>query len=289
MKFGISLFPTHFSANPVDAAVEAEKLGFESFFVSEHSHIPLDTDFPLSDDVPMPYRSMYDPFVAMAAMAAATKTIKVGTAIIIVPQHHPINCAKAIASIDHMSGGRVLFGVGAGWNPPEMENHGVAFKDRFKFMREALEAMTELWTQEEAEYHGELVNITRSWQWPKPAQKPRPPIIIAGSGPNILKRCVEMGDGWMPIFVADWHESLEGKMVNFNKLPEYNAELRRLEEAAGKPKTQITAMGLPPTPEYLDILEENGVERLVLTIPPDNPEAGFEALQGYADAVAAYM
>lgn len=289
MKFGISLFPTHFSASPTESAVEAERLGFESFFVSEHSHIPLDTEFPLADEVPMPYRSMYDPFVAMAAMAAVTKTIKVGTAITIIPQHNPINCAKAIASIDHMSGGRVLFGVGAGWNPPEMENHGVAFEDRFKFMRESIEAMKQFWTQEEAEYHGELINISRSWQWPKPVQQPHPPIIVAGSGPNILKRCVSLGDGWMPIFVADWHESLEGKMVNFNKLPEYNAELRRLEEAAGKPKTQITAMGLPPLPEYLDGLEENGVERLVLTIPPDSPEAGREALQAYADTVAAYM
>lgn len=289
MKFGLSLFPTHFSAGPVEIAIEAERLGFESFFVSEHSHIPVDTKFPLADEVPMMYRSMYDPFVAMAAMAAVTKTIKVGTAIIIVPQHNPINCAKSIASIDHMSGGRVLFGVGAGWNPLEMRHHGVDFSNRFKFMRESLAAMKELWTKDEAEYHGELIDISPSWLWPKPVQKPHPPIIVAGSGPNILKRCVELGQGWMPIFTPDWHDSLEGKMVNYNKLPEYCVKLRELEEEAGKPHTSITAMGLPPTPEYLDVMEKNGVERLVLNLPSDSPEAGFEALQAHADAVNAYM
>ncbi|MDA0338349.1 MAG: TIGR03619 family F420-dependent LLM class oxidoreductase, partial [Proteobacteria bacterium] len=183
MEFGVSIFPTQFSAQPAELAVEAEKLGFESFFVSEHSHIPLSTDFALGGEVPMAYRSMYDPFVALGTAAAVTKTIKLGTAILIMPQRDPINCAKSISTLDRVSNGRVVFGIGAGWNPPEMENHGVAFENRFKITRERIEAMKQFWTEEEAEYHGDLVDISRSWQWPKPVQTPPPPILIAGAGP----------------------------------------------------------------------------------------------------------
>ena len=255
MKFGVSLFPTHFSASPVELAKMAEGLGFESFFVSEHSHIPVDTDFALGGEVPMGYRSMFDPFAALGAVAAVTDTIKIGTAICIIPQHDPINCAKAISTLDQLSGGRVLFGVGAGWNPPEMENHGVAFSNRFKITRERLEAMKALWTEEEAEYQGELVSFSRSWQWPKPIQTPYPPILVAGAGPNILKRVVALGNGWMPVLAPEWHESMAGKLNSLEALPGKVAEARRLEEAAGKAKTSITAMGLAPEPKYIDTLE----------------------------------
>lgn len=290
MQFGVSLFPTHFSADPTEIALEAERLGFESFFVSEHSHIPLDTDFPLADEIPMAYRSMYDPFVALGAVAAVTEKIKLGTAICIVPQHHPINLAKAVSTVDQLSNGRAILGIGAGWNPPEMENHRVAFSDRFKATRESVEAMKQLWTQEEAEYQGDVFSFTRSWQWPKPVQKPHPPILVAGSGPNILKRVVQLGDGWMPIFVpeAAWDESMRGHTVPLEELPDMVAATRRLEEEAGKGKTTISAMGLPATTEFIDKLEENGVERLILNLPHDSKEAGFEQLQAHADAVAAY-
>ena len=289
MKFGVSLFPTHFSAQPADIAVEAEKLGFESFFVSEHSHIPVNTVFALGGEVPMAYRSMYDPFVALGAAAAVTTTIKLGTAILIVPQRDPINCAKSISTLDQISGGRFIFGVGAGWNPPEMENHRVEFKNRFKITRERVEAMKAFWTEEEAEYHGDLVHITKSWQWPKPIQKPHPPVLIAGAAAGVLKRVVAYGDGWLPVLTPQWHESLTNKVVDLNKLPELVAETRRLEEEAGRGKTTISAMGLVPVPEFIDVLEENGVERMVLGLSHDNPEEAFEQLNNYANDIAPYL
>jgi probable F420-dependent oxidoreductase len=289
MHFGVSIFPTHLGGNPADIAAAAERLGFESFFVSEHSHIPVSTDFPIADEVPMVYRSMFDPFVALAAAAAVTSTIKLGTAIIILPQHDAINCAKAISSLDQISNGRVLFGIGAGWNPPEMENHGVAFEDRFKATRERIEAMKELWTNEEAEYQGDLVKFEKSWQWPKPVQKPHPPLLIAGSGPNILKRVVSLGDGWLPVFAPEWHESLQNKQTPLKDLAKFNIELRELEKKAGKPKTEITALGLWPAPELVETLMENGVERMLLTLPPDNAQAALDQLDTYANDIAQYV
>ncbi len=288
MKFGVSIFVTHFSAGPAEIAVEAERLGFESLFVSEHSHIPVDTKFPLSDDVPMTYRSMFDPFVALGAAAAATRTIKLGTAICILPQHDPIHCAKAVSTIDQISGGRMILGIGAGWNPPEMENHGVAFSNRFKIMRERAEAMKQLWTQEEAEYHGELVNISRSWQWPKPVQKPHPPILVAGAGAGIIKRVVGYGDGWLPVITDQWHESMRNKLTPLHEMPEMIAQQRRLEEEAGRGPTTISSLGLPPEAKYIDRLSELGIERMIFTLSSDGRDQAFSQLQAYADAVSAY-
>ncbi|MBI1182320.1 MAG: TIGR03619 family F420-dependent LLM class oxidoreductase [Alphaproteobacteria bacterium] len=288
MKFGVSIFVTHFSAGPAEIAVEAERLGFESLFVSEHSHIPVDTQFALGGDVPMAYRSMLDPFVALGAAAAVTRTITLGTAICILPQHDPIHCAKAVSTLDQVSGGRIVFGIGAGWNPPEMENHGVAFGNRFKVMRERAEAIRRLWTEDEAEYHGDFVDFSRSWQWPKPLQKPHPPILVAGAGAGVIKRAVGYGDGWMPVIASQWHESMRGKMTPLHELPMMVAEQRQLEEAAGRGRTSITALGLPPTAEFIDALEENGVERMVFGLPHDGREQAFAQLQAYADAISAY-
>ena len=289
MKFGVSFFPTHFSAAPTELAMTAEGLGFEAFFVSEHSHIPVDTDFALGGEVPMGYRSMFDPFATLGAIAAATTKINIGTAICIIPQHDPINCAKAISTLDQLSNGRVIFGIGAGWNPPEMENHGVAFANRFKVTRERLEAMKALWTQEEAEYQGELVRFTRSWQWPKPVQSPHPPILVAGAGPNIIKRTVALGDGWMPVLAPQWDDSLAGKLNSLEALPDRVAEGQRLADAVGKPPPTITAMGLPATAEYIDHLEANGVERMVFGLTHDSPEAAFEQLHAHGEAISGYL
>ena len=163
MKYGISLFPTASGMPPHLAAQKAEQAGFESFFVSEHSHIPVSTDFPIGEEVPLIYKSMYDPFVALAAAASTTKSIKLGTAICIMPQHNPINCAKSLATIDQISSGRVVFGIGAGWNQPEMEHHGVLFNDRFSVTQESVEIMKRFWTQEEAEFQGKHFKIAPSW------------------------------------------------------------------------------------------------------------------------------
>jgi len=289
MKYGISIFSTATGMPPHLAAQKVEELGFESFFVSEHSHIPVSTDFPIGDEVPLIYKSMYDPFVAMAAAASVTSTIKLGTAICILPQHNPINCAKSLATIDQISGGRVVFGIGAGWNPPEMEQHGIRFSDRFSVTQESVEVMKAFWSEEEAEFHGKHFDIQPSWMWPKPIQAPHPELSLAGAGPNILKRAVKIAGGWMPVFAMRWHDSMAGKQTPLETLGEDQQRLRRLEAEMGKPKTIISAMGLPPTPQYIDYLLEHDVERMILTAPNDKIEACEDTIEKYARAISTYL
>ena len=289
MKFGISIFSTATGMPPHLAAQKAEQLGFESFFVSEHSHIPVSTDFPIGDEVPLIYKSMYDPFVAMAAAASVTSTIKLGTAICILPQHNPINCAKSLATIDQISGGRVVFGIGAGWNPPEMEHHGVRFSDRFSVTQESVEVMKAFWSEEEAAFHGKHFDIQPSWMWPKPVQSPYPELSLAGAGPNILTRAVKIAGGWMPVFAMQWHDSMVGKQTPLETLGEDQQTLRRLEAEMGKPKTIISAMGLPPTPQYIDYLLEHDVERMILTAPNDETAACEDTIDQYVQAISAYL
>ena len=288
MKFGLSAFVSHLGLQPEDLARHAETAGFESFFVSEHTHIPVSTDFPIADEVPLIYKSMYDPFVALAAAAAVTTDIRLGTAICILPQHDVVNCAKAVATLAHISKGRVTLGVGAGWNPPEMEHHGIAFSDRFAVTRESLEAMRCLWQDEVAEYHGDHINFEPSWAWPKPVQSPQPEVLLAGAGPNILKRVVNLADGWMPVFAMQWHDSMAGKQTPLETLAQDQAMLRELEAKKGKPKTTISAMGLPPTAEYIDYLMGHGIERMILSVPNEEPKIAEDVLGQYAEAIASY-
>lgn len=288
MKFGVSIFPTHYTAGPGAVAAEAERLGFESFWVSEHSHIPIDTVFPFADKVPEDYRSMFDPFVVLGAAAEATETIRLGTAICLISQHDPINCAKAVASIDQLSGGRFEFGIGAGWNPPEMENHGTRFADRFKMTRERLQAMKILWTEDEAEYHGDLVNITRSWMWPKPIQRPHPPVLIAGAGPNILRRVIRQGDGWMPFVVSNWSQAMRNRMTPLGDFTTQVDELRRLEAELDAPRKTISVKGLMAIPNDIETLLALDVDRMILPLPQAGRDEVFAVLASHADAVAPY-
>ena len=289
MKFGISIFSTATGMPPHLAAKKAEKLGFESFFVSEHSHIPVSTNFPLGDEVPRIYKSMYDPFVALASAASVTSTIKLGTAICILPQHNPINCAKSLATIDQISRGRVVFGIGAGWNPPEMLHHGVRFSDRFSVTQESVEVMKAFWSEEEAEFHGKHFDIQPSWMWPKPVQSPYPELSLAGAGPNILKRAIKIAGGWMPVFAMQWHDSLAGKQTRLESLAEDQQTLRALEDVMGKPKTIISAMGLPPTRQYIDYLLEHDVERMILTAPNEETSICEDTIDHYSQAISAYL
>ena len=288
MKFGISIFSTATGMQPHKVAQKAESLGFESFFVSEHSHIPVSTDFPIADEVPLVYKSMYDPFVALAAAAAVTNTIKLGTAICILPQHNPVNCAKSLATLDQISGGRVVFGIGAGWNPPEMEHHGVQFKDRFRVTQESVEVMKAFWREEVAEYRGKHFDIKPSWMWPKPVQTPYPELSLAGAGPNILKRAVRIAGGWMPVFAMQWHDSMAGKQTPLETLAHDQQALRELEAELGRPRTVISAMGLPATPQYIDYLLANDVDRMILTAPNDDATLCEQYIEQYADATASY-
>ncbi|HEY5475301.1 MAG TPA: TIGR03619 family F420-dependent LLM class oxidoreductase [Tepidiformaceae bacterium] len=172
MKFGIQMFPTDYAIPVTELGRAAEDLGFESLFFPEHTHIPTSrrTPYPGGTELPLEYSHTLDPFVAMAAVAAVTKTLKVGTGICLVMQRDPIVLAKEVASVDHLSGGRVLFGIGGGWNEDEMENHGTKPSERWKILRERIFAMKEIWTKDEAEYHGKYVNFDPIWSWPKPAR-----------------------------------------------------------------------------------------------------------------------
>ena len=289
MKFGISMFTTDQSASPMEVAKLVEDHGFDSFWLSEHSNMPLSTDFPLGDEIPREYSSMLDPFVALAAAAAATSRIKLGTAICLVTQRDPINCAKAVASIDHISNGRMLFGIGAGWNEPEMRNHGTDPSTRFRLMRERVEAMKALWTQEAAEYHGRLVDFEATLQWPKPVQKPHPPVLVAGAAGNILKRVVAYGDGWLPVVVAEGTDQTKGRMTSLAELETMVPELNAMAAAAGKPNPSITASGMGLEPAALEKMQELGIERLILRLTPEPLEVITDQVKAHAANVKASL
>ncbi|MBV8751329.1 MAG: LLM class F420-dependent oxidoreductase [Hyphomicrobiales bacterium] len=200
MHCGVTMFPTDYSIQPHDLAAEAEARGFESVWLPEHSHIPTSrkSPWPGGGELPKFYYDSYDPFVSLGAAAAVTKKIKLGFGICLVIERDPIHTAKEVSTLDRLSNGRVLFGIGGGWNAEEMANHGTAFETRFKLMRERIAAMKEIWTQSKPKYSGELVKFDEMMQWPKPVQKPHPPIIVGGAYPHAARRAVAYGDGWIP-------------------------------------------------------------------------------------------
>jgi probable F420-dependent oxidoreductase len=201
MDFGALMFFTDTAISAVDLARALEERGFESVWAPEHSHIPTSrqSPWPGGGELPKVYYEAMDPFVSLTAAAVATRTLKVGTGVCLVQQRDPIQTAKLVASIDQVSNGRFLFGIGGGWNAEEMADHGTAFATRFKLMRERIEAMKEIWTKEKAEYHGEMVDFPEMMAWPKPVQKPYPPILVGGAFPHAARRAIRYGDGWCPI------------------------------------------------------------------------------------------
>src|SRR5205809_3341894 len=200
MRIGAAMFFTDYSMSPTELAQALEERGFDSLWVPEHSHIPLTrkSPFPSGGDLPKKYHDVMDPFVVLSAAAAVTKTLLLGTGICLIAQRDPIQTAKQVASIDQVSGGRFLFGIGNGWNEDEMANHGTVFASRHKLARERIEAMQAIWTKSKAEYHGEFVNFEPMMTWPKPVQKPHPPILVGGAFPYGARRALRYGNGWMP-------------------------------------------------------------------------------------------
>ena len=201
MHFGASMFFTDYSMAPGELAQALEARGFESVWAPEHSHIPTSrrSPYPGGGELPKQYYDCMDPFVTLTMAAAATKTLKVGTGVCLLNQRDTIQTAKLVASIDQVSGGRFLFGIGVGWNAEEMEDHGTDYASRAKLVRERVEAMKLIWTKTKAEYHGELVNFPEMMTWPKPVQKPHPPIIVGGAFPQAARRAARYGDGWIPL------------------------------------------------------------------------------------------
>lgn len=282
MKYGISIFPTDYSIRPGKLAAAAEERGFESFWVPEHSHFPVSDMTPGRDSGGLPnmYYDVVDPFVALAMAAEATSTIRLGTSICLVVQRDPIQTAKQVASLDALSDGRFEFGVGGGWNPFEMGNHGTAFQGRMKLMRERIEAMKELWTQERAEYHGEHVDFGPSFAWPKPTQKPHPPIHVAANAPKGLSRVVAYGDGWFPMIGADGPDA-----TVFSHLPELR---KRLSDAGRDPNSvPVSIYFCPHDADLIRRAKQEGIDRVIFMLDPLAETAALEQLDGLTEMMKA--
>ena len=274
MHKAVSIFPTDASITPAELAVACEQRGFESLWVAEHSHIPVSrkTPFPGGGDLPKMYYDVMDPFVCLASAATATRRLKVATGVCLLIQRDPIQTAKQVASLDRISNGRFLFGIGGGWNAEEMANHGTRFDSRFRLLRERVEAMKAIWTQEKAEYHGELVDFDPIFAWPKPVQKPHPPIHVGGAFPGGARRAIRYGDGWVPILAPD----VMAKQVG---------EFRKLAREAGRDpaKLEVSLYGFPVDADRLRRAQDAGADRVVFFAPP----FGRDEALGWLDRTAA--
>ena len=255
MEFGVTMFVTDYSISATDLAVAIEERGFDALFVPDHTHIPAARTSPFAggDVLPDDYIRNHDMFTTLTAAAAVTKRIRLGTGICLVVERDPIITAKQIASLDQISNGRVDFGIGGGWNREEMENHGTPWNRRWKIVRERIEAMKQIWTQDEASYQGEFVNFDRIWSWPKPVQKPHPPIWVGGDAPGTFKRVLRYGDGWIP--------SLGGNEAPHILKLDRIAEITALAKADGRPTIPIITNATPRDPAMIEQLEEAGVTR----------------------------
>ncbi len=276
MDIGVYFFSTAYSIGIEELARELEQRGFESMLIPEHTHIPVSrkTPWPGGGDLPKEYYHTYDPFVALSFAAAATKSLKLGTGICLLPQRDPIVTAKSVASLDQLSGGRVIFGVGGGWNVDEMENHGAEYSSRFKLLRENILAMKQLWVEEQAEFHGEFVDFDPAFCWPKPTQNPHPPIILGGETDYTLRRIVEFCDGWLPRPRADIEDGME--------------RLRRIADEGNRDldSISVTVFGAPPKPDKLARYSEIGIDRALLQIPTEDRDTCLRVLDSYTPLLA---
>ena len=274
MKFGIAIFPTDHAISMTELAPLVEEAGFESLWVAEHSHIPTSraTPYPAGGELPRMYMHTMDPFVALTAAAVASKSLLLGTGICLLIQRDPIHTAKEAASVDCISNGRLLFGVGAGWNREEMADHGTAFETRFKLLRERVEAVKAIWTQDEAEYHGEMVDFGPMWCWPKPVSKPHPPVLLGGNGPNVLKRVIAYADEWMP-----------NRGAALERIP----ELRQMEAESGHAHVPVSFY---PRDTAADIERAAGVgvERSIFYVPADGRAPALTKLDALAKLIGPY-
>ena len=275
MKFGVAIFPTEYAISMAELAPAAEELGFESLWVAEHSHIPTSraTPWPGGAELPKHYWHTMDPFLALTAAALASKTLRVATGICLLIQRAAIHTAKETATLDVLSGGRFLFGIGGGWNREEMADHGTDFSRRWKLLREKTEAIKAIWTNDVAEYHGDSVDFGPMWSYPKPLQKPHPPVILGGSGPKILERVVRFADGWMP---------------NRGDVLERMPELQRLAQDAGRGPIPVTYYP-KASAEEIERCAKAGVERLIWYVPPDGRDAALKKLDELGAMIRPYL
>ncbi len=277
MLFGASMFATEYAMHPANLARALEERGFESLWLPEHTHIPTTrrSPWPGGKDLPKEYWHTYDPFIALTAVAMATTQLRIATGICLIVERDPIVTAKEVASLDQLSGGRFIFGIGGGWNAEEMRNHGTDFKKRWRVLRERVLAMKEIWTQEEAEFHSEFVNFDKIWLYPKPIQKPHPPILMGGHGPTTFDRIIEFCDGWIPI-------GLEPAVI-----PEKISILRQRAEAVGRNPKQISVsiFGAKPEQRTVDEWKKTEVERLIFGLPSADKQTLLPILDKYATLI----
>jgi probable F420-dependent oxidoreductase len=263
----------------VDLARAVEERGFESMWAPEHSHIPLTrkTPFAAGGELPKQYYDVMDPFVTLAAAASVTTTLKLGTGVCLVIQRDTIQTAKLVASLDQVSGGRFLFGVGGGWNQDEMEDHGTVYATRFKKLREQIAAMKVIWREAKPEYHGELVNFPPMMTWPKPVQQPQPPVIVGGMFPHAARRAIRYGDGWIPHSRRPHYEDV----TDF--LPQFRDMLKEAGRAPGG--VPVTVWGVMPDYDRLRRYEEQGVARGVVQLTPEPADKTLPLLDRWAGLI----
>ena len=274
MKIGAIIFPTDYSIALTELAPALEERSFDALFVPEHTHIPASRRSPWrgGGELPREYSHTLDPFVGLAAAATATRTLRIGTGICLVTERDAIVTAKAVASLDLVSGGRFEFGIGAGWNAEEMEHHGTRFETRFRVMEDRVRAMQAIWAVDEAAYEGEFTSFEPIWSWPKPVQRPHPPILLGGESVHTMRRIMDFCSGWLP----------RGAL-----LPDPAAGMARLraaaEEAGRDPATvSASVFGAPAERGYLEACREAGIDRALLLLPSEGREEILPLVDRYA-------
>ncbi|HLV59598.1 MAG TPA: LLM class F420-dependent oxidoreductase [Natronosporangium sp.] len=272
MDIGIAVFTGSNGLAPQELARAVEERGFESLFYAEHTHIPVASRRGDGRST-REYADTYDPFVALAAAAAVTTDLKLGTGVCLVTERDPIITAKQVASLDRLSGGRFLFGVGAGWNRLELANHGTDPRTRMALLADRVRAMRQIWTAEEAEYHGEFVDFDPLWSWPKPVQQPHPPVLVGGNGPGVEDRVLSFGDGWFPQC---------GPLKDVDELERRVAQLRRRAEEMGRPPVSVTLFGVPYDRPLLAEFARAGVDRCLFPVTVDTAEDTLATLDWLA-------
>jgi probable F420-dependent oxidoreductase len=278
MQIGAAMFFTDYSMAPTELGRALEERGFESLWAPEHSHIPLSrkSPFPSGGELPKQYYDAMDPFVTLSVAAAATKKLKLGTGVCLVIQRDTIQTAKAVASLDQVSGGRFLLGIGGGWNQDEMEDHGTVYATRFKKMREQIEAMREIWTKAKPEYHGETVDFPPMMTWPKPVQNPLP-VIVGGAFPHGARRALRYGNGWIP----------HSRRPQYEDVTDFLPQFRQMAAEAGRDPAEVpvTVWGVPENADRLQRYRDQAVARVVVSLPSEPAAKTLPRLDRWAELI----
>jgi len=277
MDIGAAIFFTEYSIGPAELATALEERGFDSLWVAEHSHIPVRRRFTLPGNMQLTrqYYDVMDPFVTLSVAAAVTTRLKLATAICLVIQRDTIQTAKSVASLDQVSRGRFIFGIGGGWNAEEMEDHGTVYTTRFKKMREQIEAMKLIWSEDTAEYHGEIVDFPPLQTWPKPVQKPHPPIIVGGAFKYAAPRAIRYGDGLLP----------QGESQGSGPIEEFVPRFREMARDAGRAELPVTIGGAPEDLDRLRHYRDLGVARMTVRLPAEPADVILPILDRWAGLI----